>query len=95
MSNESNLKQLIAKRLSIKSHLTPFQRYLDNINESNVSQNYIELQIRLDNLIEKQNLFDNVQAEIELLNEHSDEQLDITEEFENRFFKLRLLLKII
>ena len=93
MSNENSLKQLTAKRSSIKSHLTLFQRYLDNINESNISQNYLEVHTRLDNLIEKQNLFDDIQSEIELMNEHSDEQLVIREEFENRFFKLRAIAK--
>ena len=93
MSNENSLKQLIAKRSSIKSHLTLFQRYLDNINKSNISQNHLELHTRIYNLIEKQNPFDNIQSEIELVNEHSDERLDIREEFENRFFKLRAVTK--
>ena len=68
MSKEISSKQLIAKRSSINSHLTHFQRYLGNISECNISQNYIVLQTELDNMIERQNLFDNVQANIELVN---------------------------
>ena len=56
MSKEISLKQLIAKRSSMMSHLTRFQRYLGNISESNISPIYIELQTGLDNMIEGQNL---------------------------------------
>ena len=93
MTNDSNLKQLIAKRSSIKSHLTIFERFLNAINVDNLSQVYLELNTRLENLIEKQKDFDNIQSDIELIKEHSEEQFNIREDFENRFFKFRAKAK--
>ena len=93
MTNDSNLKQLTGKRSSIKSHLTIFERFLNAINVDNLSQVYLELNTRLENLIEKHKGFDNIQSDIELIEEHSEDQFDIREEFENRFFMLRAKAK--
>ena len=85
MTNDSNLKQLTANRSSIKSHLTIFELFLNAINVDNLSRGYLELYTRLENLIEEQKDFDNIQSDIELIKEYSEEQFNIREDFENIF----------
>ena len=62
------------------------ERSINAINADHLSRVYLELNTRLENWIEKQKDFDNIQSDIELIKEHSEEQFDIGEDFENRFF---------
>ena len=93
MTNDSNLKQLTAKRSSMKSHLTIFERFLNAINIDNLFRVYLELNTRLENLMVKQKKFDNIQSDVKLIKEHSEDQFDIRKEFENKFFMLRAKAK--
>ena len=88
-SDDNTLKQLTGKRTSIKSKLTIFQRFLDDIDmkDSN-AYDISEINTRLERLVEKQNSFDDIQEQIEFLTDHSIDQIDIGAEIENRFFKL-------
>ena len=55
MSNESNLKQLRSKRSSIKSRLTIFENFIDNIVNNDCSEDSIaELDTKLQLLFDKQ-----------------------------------------
>ena len=87
MSSQSDLKKLLSKRSSIKSRLTVFQRFIDNIDIDSISGSN-ELKERLEKLIEKQNQYDDIQSEIEMRTENADEQLDVGEDIENLFYKL-------
>jgi len=88
-SDDNTLKQLTGKRTSIKSKLTIFQRFLDDIDmKDSHAYDISEINTRLERLVEKQNSFDDIQEQIEFLTDHSIDQIDIGAEIENRFFNL-------
>ena len=88
-SDDNTLKQLTAKRTSIKAKLTIFQQFLDDIDmKDSHSYDISEINTRLERLVEKQNSFDDIQEQIEFLTDHSIDQIDIGAEIENRFFNL-------
>ena len=55
MANESNLKQLRSQRSSIKSRLTIFENFIDNIVSNDCSEDSIaELDKKLQHLFDRQ-----------------------------------------
>ena len=84
MSSEKTIKQLVAKRTSIKSQLNNFQNFINNIDKNN-SMQLPEVQLKLEKLISKQDQFDNIQMDIEVAVDNAPEQLVIREEIEHIF----------
>ena len=84
VDDSHKLKNLLSKRSSIKSRLTVFHRFIDNIDIDNIS-NSTKLKQKLERLIEKQKQYDEIQSEIEIRTENADEQLNIGEDIEDLF----------
>ena len=81
---EKIIKQLVAKRTSIKSQLSNFQNFINNIDKSNLMQ-LPEVQLKLEKLISKQDQFGNIQLDIEVATDNAPVQLFIRQEIENVF----------
>lgn len=81
---DKSLKQLVAKRTSIKSQLNHFQSFINDLDKTNPSQ-LMEMQIKLQKLIARQDQFDNIQLDIEVATDNDPEQFDIREEIEHLF----------
>ena len=88
MANESNLKQLRSKS-SIKSRLTTFVKFIDNIVSSDCSEDSIaELDNKLQHLFDREKEYYIIQQEIEVLTYNASEEFEIGEGIENKFDKL-------
>ena len=83
-----DLKKLISKRKSIKSHLTIVERFLEENKNDGVTCTSKTLKTNLARLIEKQKHFDEIQEEIDFLTNNSEDQFKIRETIENSFNKL-------
>ena len=82
------LKQLLYKRSLIKSQLTKFNQFLDDIEGSHLTKaSGIELESRLQRVLNKQNDSDELQIEIDMLSEDQSLHLEINLFIKDTFYK--------
>ncbi|KAF9806189.1 hypothetical protein SFRURICE_016388, partial [Spodoptera frugiperda] len=86
-SNAKQLKELLAKRSSVKGRLTKFKRYLDVVCSLKLSKTQIkELEINIDKIRAMSSKFDELQAQIEVINcDNMDSEIDERDGIEQIF----------
>lgn len=86
-SNAKQLKELYAKRSSVKGRLTKFKKHLDVVCSSKLSKMQVkELEISIDKIRAMSSKFDELQAQIEVINcDNMDSEIDERDEIEQIF----------
>lgn len=86
-SYAKQLRELFAKRSSVKGRLTKFKKYLDVVCSSKLSRSQVkELEINIEKIRAMSSKFDELQAQIEVINcDDMDSEIDVRDEIEQIF----------